>query len=356
MKKLLLFFIALATIFSINLFASKNLYLSILKEPNSIYKNQKFEVKVKALITTSDFTSLTTNFVNQSNITVLNPSSPWKKISNDTYENSFYFKVKSQNFKLPSIEVKLWNSNSLIDITTVSTSNITFSNIGKSDDRFSNIIADNIVLKAYKTKQYSNQEALTIIDIDAVNSNLEDFNLKNVVEQGVSNSKEWENIQNLVYYFVTPIYDKQFVFTYFNSNTNSFKEIKVPLILQNELVSTQTDLNPNDSTFERYKKIAATIVFILVLILFIWKRKKFLIPILLITLFFAVIYNLPNEKGRVKAESFVYILPTKNSTVFFKADKSLEVEILERKGQFVKVLGSDDGFIGWIKDDSFEEN
>ena len=40
-------------------------------------------------------------------------------------------------------------------------------------------------------------------------------------------------------------------FTYFNTTTNSFKEVKVPLILQNELVSTQTDLNPNDSTFEK---------------------------------------------------------------------------------------------------------
>src|SRR5574344_1912665 len=153
MKKLLILF-SFFIVFSVQVFASKNLYLSYEKAPNSVYKNQKFEVKVKALITTSDFTSLTTNFVNQSNITVLNPSSPWKKISNDTYENSFYFKVKSQNFKLPSIEVKLWNSNSLIDITTVSTNNITFSNIGKSADRFSNIIADNIVLKAYKTKQY----------------------------------------------------------------------------------------------------------------------------------------------------------------------------------------------------------
>ena len=356
MKKVFLLLIALSTLFTLNLSAAKNLYLNILKEPKSVYKNQKFEIKVKALVTTNDFTSLTTNFSNQSNITVLNPSSPWKKTSNDTYENSFYFKVKSQNFKLPTIEVKLWNSNSLIDVTTIETGSINFSNIGKSDDRFSKVIADNIILKAYKTKQYNNQEALTIIDIDAINSNLEDFNLDNVVEQGVSNIKEWENIQNLVYYFVTPIYDKNITFTYFNSTTNSFKEVKVPLILQNELVSTQTDLNPNDSTFEKYKKVASAIVFILLFLLFIWKRKKILIPFVLVTFIFALIYNLPNDKGKIKTESFVYILPTKNSTVFFKSDKELEVEVLEKKGQFVKVLGIEDGFIGWIKEDSFEKN
>ena len=356
MKKVILLLISIVTVFAVNLFAAKNLYLSILKEPTSVHKNQKFEVKVKALVTTTDFTSLTTNFTNQSNITVMNPSSPWKKISDDTYENSFYFKVKSSNFKLPIIEVKLWNSNSLIDISTIETGNIGFSNIGKNDDRFSKVIADNIILKAYKTKQYNNQEALTIIDIDAVNSNLEDFNLDNVVEQGVSSIKEWENIQNLVYYVVTPIYDKNLTFTYFNSLSNSFKEVRVPLILQNELVSTQTDLNPNDSTFEKYKKVASTIVFIFLLILFIWKRKKYLIPFVVITFIFALIYNLPNDKGKIQTDSFVYILPTKNSTVFFKADKELEVEVLEKKGQFIKVLGVEDGFIGWIKEDSFEKN
>ena len=103
MKKVFLLLIALSTLFTLNLSAAKNLYLNILKEPKSVYKNQKFEIKVKALVTTNDFTSLTTNFSNQSNITVLNPSSPWKKITNDTYENSFYFKVKSQKIWLSDV-------------------------------------------------------------------------------------------------------------------------------------------------------------------------------------------------------------------------------------------------------------
>lgn len=354
MKKLLILF-SFFMIFSIQVFASKNLYLSYEKTPNSVYKNQKFEIKVKALITTSDFTNLTTNFVNQSNITVLNPNSSWKKISNDTYTNSFYFKAKSANFKMPKIEVKLWNSSSLIDISNLESSDVKFSNIGKSDSRFSNVIADNIILKAYKTKQYNNESALTIIDIDALNSNLEDFRLENVLEQGVSNIKEWENIQNLVYYIVTPIYDKNLTFTYFNSKTNSFSEVKVPLILQNELVSTQTDLNPNDSTFEKYKKVAAIIVFIILLILFIWRRNKILFVLMFIAFIFAVLYNLPNEKAYIKKDSYIYILPTKNSTVFFKADEKLEVEVLETRHGFKKVLGND-GFIGWIKEDSLEKN
>ncbi|MCG3719840.1 hypothetical protein L5F50_11655, partial [Aliarcobacter butzleri] len=318
--------------------------------PDSVYKNQRFEVTVKALITTDNFTNLTTTFSNSSNIELLNENNPWKKISNDTYENSYFFKVKNGNFKLPNIEVNLWNQNLLVDSSQLSPSLIRYSEIGKSDERFSNIIADNIILKAYKTKQYNNNSALTIIDIDAINSNLEDFKLKNVEEQGLSNLKEWEDIQNLVYYFVTPIYQKNLTFTYYNTKTNSFKDVKVPLVLQNELVSTQTDLNPNDSTFEKYKKIAAIVVFVIFLLIFIWKRYKIVLFLTIISLITAVLYNLPNSTGIVKPDSFVYILPTKNSTIFFKVDKEEKVEVLQTKNGFIKVLGVDNGFIGWIKE------
>ncbi|MCG3652625.1 hypothetical protein [Aliarcobacter butzleri] len=356
MKKNLFLIILINIFLSLNLYAAKNLYLSYKQIPDSVYKNQRFEVTVKALITTDNFTNLTTTFSNSSNIELLNENSPWKKISNDTYENSYFFKVKNGNFKLPNIEVNLWNQNLLIDSSELSPSLIRYSEIGKSDERFSNIIADNIILKAYKTKQYNNNSALTIIDIDAINSNLEDFKLKNVEEQGLSNLKEWEDIQNLVYYFVTPIYQKNLTFTYYNTKTNSFKDVKVPLVLQNELVSTQTDLNPNDSTFEKYKKIAAIVVFVILLLIFIWKRYKIVLVLTIISLITAVLYNLPNSTGIVKPDSFVYILPTKNSTIFFKVDKEEKVEVLQTKNGFIKVLGVDNGFIGWIKEESFETN
>ena len=356
MKKTFITILLFNIFLSLNLFAAKNLYLSYKKIPTNVYKNQKFEVTVKALITTTNFDNLTTSFFNHSNIAILNPNSQWKKISYDVYENTFYFKVKNSNFRLPDIEVKLLNENSIIDTSQLSTTPIRYSDIGKGDERYSNVIADKILLKAYKTKQYNNNEALTIIDIDGINSNLEDFKLKNIAEQGVSAIKELDATQNLVYYFVTPIYQKNLIFTYYNSATKSFKDIKVPLILQNELVSTQTDLNPNDSTFEKYKKIAALVLFGMLFLLTLWKRKKILIFFTIISFMIALFYNLPNAKGVVKKDSFVYILPTKNSTIFFKIENDQKVEILEKKNGFIKILGLENGFIGWIKEESFGTN
>jgi hypothetical protein len=356
MKKAFYLIILLNIFLSINLFAAKNLYLSYKKIPNQVYKNQKIEIIVKALITTDNFDSLSTSFSNSSNVTILNANSTWRKVSNDTYENSYYFKAKSSNFRLPNINVKLQVNGSVLDESELSSPSIRYSDIGTGDTRFSGVMADKFILKAYKTKQYNNKEALTIIDIDAQNSNLEDFKLQGITEQGVSAIKEEDGKQNLVFYFVTPIYEKKVVFTYYNLATRSFKDIKIPLILQNELVSTQTDLNPNDSTFERYKKIFAIVVFALFLILFVIKRNKILMILAVITFVIALLYNLPNSKGIVKKDSYVYILPTKNSTIFFKVDNNQKVEILQRKNGFIKVLGLDNDFIGWIKEESFGTN
>ena len=191
---------------------------------------------------------------------------------------------------------------------------------------------------------------MTIIDVDAINSNLEDFKLKDIEEQGASALKEVDETQNLVYYFVTPIYKKKIVITYYNTKTKNMKDVTIPLLLQNELVSTQTDLNPNDSSFEKYKKIAAIFFFIVFFLLFVWKRKRVFLIISGILLIISIIYLLPNEKGIVKKDSNVYILPTRNSTIFFKLENNQNIEVLDKKNGFIKVLGVDSEFIGWIKE------
>jgi len=355
MKKILSIIILTNILLSINLFAAKNLYVSFKKIPKQVYKNQRFEVVVKALVTTKNFDYITTTFSGGKNTKVINPSSPWKKISGDVYENRYFFKAK-EKFTLPQFNVKLINSGSTIDITRLGGLSIAYSDIAKGDKRFSSIIAKDLVLKAYKTKQYNNKESLTIIDIDAQNSNLEDFNLHDISEQGVSNLKDDYPSQNLIYYFVMPVHKKKLVFNYYNTITKSFVDITVPLVLQNELVSTQTDLNPNDSSFEKYKKVAVVALLVIFILLYIWKRNKIYMFVSIILLIVSIIYLMPNKTGIVKKDSYIYILPTKNSTIFFKLDKTQKVEVLNTKKGFIKVMGIDNNFIGWIKEENFGKN
>ncbi len=355
MKKIVFIIFSLFFIFT-NLYASKNLYLSYKEVPKKVFKNQKFKLKIKALITNDNFDNLYTDFSKEKNIQILNPANPWTKIEDNTYENEYFFKIINKDFKLPIFTISLLKNNAIIETQVLLAKEISYSNIATADKRLSNIIAKNLTLKAYKTKQYNNKEALTIIDIDAQNSNLEDFKLQGIKEQGISKFITKEDKENLIYYFVTPVHTKKVVFSYYDLNSKSIKSITIPLVLQNELVSTQTDLNPNDSSFEKYKKIAVFVVFVLFFILFIWKRYKIYLFLSIILFIISVVYFIPNSKGIIKKESYVYILPTKNSTIFFKLDKNQKVEVLNKKNNFIKVIGIEDKFIGWVKEESFEKN
>ena len=83
--------------------------------------------------------------------------------------------------------------------------------------------------------------------------------------------------------------------------------MKVPLILQNELVSTQTDLNPNDSTFEKYKKSVHQMLFFNIFPLYLFgKEETKLYFLMFISFIFAIIYNFPNQK-RKKISEDLYI-------------------------------------------------
>jgi len=356
MKKILSLIILVNILFSINLFAAKNLYVSYKDIPKQVYKNQRFEVKIKALITTKNFDYITTSFLNSRNIKVLNPKAKWLKTSNSNYEAKFFFKANRGKFTLPRFSIKLVKNGQVIETNTLSAPYVAYSDIARGDERFSNVIAKDFKLKAYKTKQYNNKESLTIIDIDAVNSNLEDFSIHGIKEQGASKLTDNYPKQNLIYYLVLPIHKKKVEFDYYNTKTKSFVTVIVPLILENELVSTQTDLNPNDSSFEKYKKLALILLLIIFIVIYIWKRNKLYLFISLVLLIISIFYLMPNKTGVIKKDSYIYILPTDKSTIFFQIKNEEKVEILNQKREFIKVMGIENKFIGWIKEENLGTN
>lgn len=338
---------------------SKNLYLSYLEFPEHIYKNQRFEITIKALITTENFDKIETRFVDSKNMNVLNPEQAWMAVDNNSFENRYYFKAYEEDFIMPTFQVLLYKDEQLIDFAYLKPKEIMFSKLAKGDNSFSNVIAKELVLNTHKTKQYNNKELLTIIDIDAKYSNLEDFYLNEFSkDQGISSIEDEYPNQHLLYYVVAPIHKKRLTFTYFNTTTNSFKTISIPLELENELVSTQTDLNPSNSNFELYKKVALLALLLLFIILFIWKRKYIYLAIILILIIISIIYLMPNRQAVLKDKTMIYILPTNKSTIFYQLKMPRQVEVLNKKEEFIKIMFTNDNnkVIGWVKEDRFVKN
>lgn len=337
---------------------AKSLYLSYVKYPKKIYKNQRFEVVLKALVTTDDFYKVETRFIDSNNMTVLNPENVWVLKDNNTFENTYYFKAYEENFTMPTFQVLLYQDNEIVEVQTITPQEMTFTEIAKEDEKFSSVIAQNIKINAYKTKQYNNNELITILDVKGIKSNLEDFHLRYVQEQGFSQINDNYPEQSMLYYLVLPVHKKKISFTYYSTQDNRFRKITVPVKLENELVSTQTDLNPNNSNMLFYKKIAFSVLSVLFLVLFAWKRKYIYLVALLISLIFLIMYMMPNRQAYIKADTTIYILPTNNSTIFYKTTQSNLVQVAMKREHFVKIIMNinNQKIIGWIKEEQLVKN
>ncbi|AXH13255.1 hypothetical protein [Halarcobacter bivalviorum] len=339
---------------------SKNLYLSYINYPKHIYKNQRFEIDIKALITRTNYDRIETHFIDGVNMLPLNAQNSWSLTANskNVYTNKYYFKAYDSNFLLPTIEVRLYDNNVLIESRKLFSPKITFSEVAKGDELFSNVIAKDLTLLNTKAKQYTNKEALAIIDLEANYSNFEDFYIKGFEEQGVTLIEDNYPNQHMIYYVVIPIHQKVISFNYFNTTKNRLEKITIPIKFEEELVSTQTDLNPNNSSFEFYKKVAIGVVALVFLVLFIWKRSYLYLILFLIMAIAFMLFAMPNTTVKLKENSVIYILPTKNSTIFQKMTDTVTVEEMKRKNGFVKIMfkRGEEKYIGWVKEQDVIKN
>lgn len=338
--------------------SAKSLYVSYIYFPKIIYKNQRFEIDVKALVTNGTFDRLETRFIDSLNMQVLNPDSSWKKIDNNTFKNKFYFKASETQFKLPTFQVIIYKDGFVKEIAYLKPDELTFSEIAKNDKKFSNVIAKSLKINTYKTKQYNNNELITILDIESMDSNLEDFYIQSIEEQGISSISDTYPLQKVLYYLVVPVHTKVIEFKYYSLLKNRLETIKVPIVLEEGLVSTQTDLNPNKSNLLFYKRVLFSALTVCFVGLFVWKRKYIFLILALVMLIIFILLAMPNKVSYIKNNSVVYILPTKNSTIFFKTEKTNRVEVVSKKDDFIKIMFELNGksIIGWVKEENIVKN
>jgi len=339
---------------------SKNLYANYEKSPRIIFKNQRFKISLKTTITTDEFDSIETRFINFRNVTILNSQNPWEYGNKNNFYNKYYFKVHSEDFMMPTFQIIMYKNSVISEIITLKPKKIKYKNISDDNENFSNVIAKDLKIVTHKTKQYTNNKLLTILELKATQGNLEDFSLSYIKEQGVNSVDENSFKQTAIYYAIVPLHTKKISFEYYNSVSNNFVKIQSAVVLKNELVSTQTDLNPNKSNVLFYKKVLLGSFAGFFLLLYLIRRRFLYIFLALIFLIIFILYMLPNEIVKIKQGSNLYILPTNKSTVFYKIDKLQNVEVLNKKDIFLKVIFKKSNvnkeIIGWVKESNIVKN
>ena len=336
-------------------YKSKVLYSKYTNYPKVVFTKQRFNVSLELSIFLPDdqFFKIATNIGDGENIELLEKDLIWYMNENNKYETTLLFKAQEENFVFPDIRVTvLSRDGNIFDSEIVIKPKIDFRQIAINQEQYSNIIASELEIKSVKSRQYSNEEIMVLLEIDGIDGNLEEFFLSKYKNQGIKDIEIKDNKQKIFYFVMVPIFEKELNFEYYNPNESQFVKVQVPIDVKEELVSTQTDLNPYENDFDFYKRIAFIIFILLLLMLYLFKSKKIFLFLALVCMVYLIILILPNKTLLLKANEKVYILPTQNSTIFKILRNNEEVEVLGTNGtqEYKKVLFKNNQ-IGWIKND-----
>jgi len=331
-----------------NLAKMKSMFLSYEEVPKKVYIGEVFPIKVKAIIANDDFEELYGQLLYSNNTDVINPGSKWQWFSDNIFYNTYYLKVKEKNATLPSITLNITKNSSIIDSETLASTKPNIIQLNGTK-HFSNVIAHSLHVIKAKTSQFDDKNLIVVLEIEAEQSNLVDFKLSWVNKDGIDSSEKDMTYSKIFYYAIIPNHKQKFEFNYFNIITNKFVKISIPIVINDDTVSTQIDLNPQESSIQIYKDSMFGIVAFIFLLLFIRRRKiVYIIFILLVVGLFVYDKN-PFNSIKIEKDTNVKILPTKNSTIFYTTTRTLYAQVLGSREDFKKVL-LPNGKIGWIKD------
>lgn len=327
--------------------------LKIKKAPVKIYKNERFAISFEASVKDNSFDQIETEFSNHSNVEIINKDSNWANKKSEVYSNTFYFVASDMNHTLPQLTFRVFKNGSLLATKAISIPKFKFYDLGAKPPLFSGLICDELTVVNIKSKTYDQKNNITVIELRTKNGNLQDFHLKGVVDQGVESLKEDVTYDELSFYFVTPNFQKSLDFDYLKANDNVYKKIIIPINVVDDSVTTQTNLNPKDSTFYFYKIYFYIALTLGLIVLFMIKKYKWALYISVLPLYFLYDLTLNNDSAILKKSTNIYILPTFNSTVFKVLDEDTKVEIINSNDQFVKVVFQNRQ-IGWAKKDDIK--
>jgi len=327
----------------------KVLYLSYVDVPERVFKGQIFAVTLKVLSTIGQVDNLTYTFSEAKGLRLLS-NEPERIVKGKYAYDTFYFLAQSQWLKTPHIEASLL-PDEYIDTKTATLpgKKIDVVTLNPASD-FANIIAGDFNVTDYKTTSYNQKNNILVFSAKASQCALDAFHLNQATKQGAESIQIQPDLSTMTYYAVISKKLDNLSFTYFNLHTEKFINVLIPIIVDDDMVSTQSDLRPTEYKHKLLKIIIAGGIALTGLILLVI-RKRWLYLILIILPGIYIAYAaVPISHVCIKTGTPIYLLPMTNGTVFetTSLQQTLEVEG-EIKG-YTKIK-LENNKIGWIKNE-----
>jgi hypothetical protein len=270
---------------------------------------------------------------------------PRRSVKEDGVYDTFYFLVQTTEIRFPDISATLTSSGAVSEI--LMGSSVTATTLSPPTG-FANVLADKFEVINYKTTPYNNESNVLIFTVKASRCNISSFSLPNAIKQGFESKLSNVGESQMTYYVIIPNTEQSFSFSFFNLQKQRYEAVTIPIIVDDDTVSTgQNDLSPTDARHTELK-IGAAVVFVLILFgLFYWRRQKWYLYAAAAPMFYVIYVLLPNQAICVKKDAPIYLLPIKNGTIFEMTLQEEHLEAEKEVGEFIKIHLSDDK-VGWV--------
>lgn len=269
---------------------------------------------------------------------------PRRSVKEDGVYDTFYFLVQSAAIRLPDITATLSATGRNSETLSGATLSATPLN---PPSTFAKVLADSFTIINYKTTPYNNESNVVIFTVKASRCNISDFSIPNAIKQGFESKLPNVGESQMTYYAIIPNSEQNLNFSFFNLKKQRYESLVIPIIVDDDTVSTQSDLSPTDSRHTELKVGAAGVVSVILFGLFYWRRQKGYLYTSVVPMFYIVYAILPNQDICVKKDASIYLLPIKNGTIF---ETTLQEEHLEAEkvvGEFTKIHLSNEK-VGWV--------
>jgi len=337
----------LTLIFISSLFANKVIYLNYDETPSRVIKGEIFTVTLKSLSTVKNFDDIKYKFSNYSGLTILN-NRPMREQKGKFFYDTFRMLVTKKSAKLPDVEASIiadqdYNTTKIdgeqLNVITLNPKN-----------NFSNIIANNFQLQEYKTTSYDNEHNIIVFMASANNCNIKAMHFRNVYKQGIESTTASYDDAKITYFVVIDKRLENFSFSYFNILKNNYELVNIPIIVDDDSVTTQSDLKPTDQSHNKLKMYIALAVSLLGFIFILFRRKYIYLILILIPLAYTLYLSTPEQKVCIKQGTNIYLLPVDNGTIFEKTETTMQLPKEGSVQNFVKVKLQNNK-IGWVKNE-----
>ncbi|WP_415405528.1 hypothetical protein ACLHDG_07290 [Sulfurovum sp. CS9] len=314
--------------------------------PKKVYENQLFPVTVIDTAQRNDNPQF--EFDKLSSVQPISEDPLVLRNGDDSFY-TFYFKASQIDVRIPRLFIVSSSVNTSLEPQNISLSSL------KSREDFCGVLAADMKIRNSQVSNYDEKHHLVTLSMEAFEANLEDMKINNAEEYGIEDLKRDNAKVEAEFYVVLPVTQKILKFTYFNTIKKQYVFLQVPVELADATVTTQSDLNPKEDSFEKLKKYTFMILLLFFFLMFLFKRDFFYLVLGVVSLITLLTFYIPHEKICVKQGAPLYLIPTQTSTISTKLDQELNTMILGERDQFIKIEYKK-GIIGWIRNEDLCEN